>query len=120
MLSKEVSNAILKVFGMTRPWIEPRSPGPLVNTLPIWPMSDLKCVVAIKLLLENQDRVSVYFSLFLTVRLEPYIGYGNGTTSYLVQKHYNVPFVTCIGRNVVSVTINVVKVFLGEHQLGIV
>ena len=34
MLSKEVSNTILKVFGMTRPGIEPRSPGPFVNTLP--------------------------------------------------------------------------------------
>ena len=33
MLSKEVSSTILKVFGMTRPGIEPRSPGPLVNTL---------------------------------------------------------------------------------------
>ena len=33
MLSKEVSCTILKVFGMTRPGIEPRYPGPLVNTL---------------------------------------------------------------------------------------
>ena len=30
----EVSSTILKVFGMTRPGIEPRSPGLLVNTLP--------------------------------------------------------------------------------------
>ena len=28
-----------KVFGMTRPRIEPRSPGPLANTLSIMPMS---------------------------------------------------------------------------------
>ena len=35
VLSKEVSSTILKVFGMTRPGIEPRSPGPLANTLPI-------------------------------------------------------------------------------------
>ena len=34
-------NTILKVFGMTQPRIEPRSPGTLVNTLPIWPMSRL-------------------------------------------------------------------------------
>ena len=30
----EVSSTIFKVFGMTRPGIEPRSPGPLANTLP--------------------------------------------------------------------------------------
>ena len=29
VLSKEVSSTIFKVFGMTRPGIEPRSPGPL-------------------------------------------------------------------------------------------
>ena len=34
VLSKEVSSTIFKVFGMTRPGIEPRSPGPLANTLP--------------------------------------------------------------------------------------
>ena len=33
MLSKEVSSTILKDFGMTRPRIEPRSPGPLANTV---------------------------------------------------------------------------------------
>ena len=38
MLSKEVSSTILKVLGMTRPGIEPKSPGPL-RTLPIGPMS---------------------------------------------------------------------------------
>ena len=31
-LSKELSSTIFCVFGMTRPGIEPRSPGPLVNT----------------------------------------------------------------------------------------
>ena len=31
-----------KVFGMTRPWIEPRSPGPLPNILPTRPMSQGK------------------------------------------------------------------------------
>ena len=38
MLSKEVLSTIFKVFGMTRPGIEPRSPGPLANTLPTWPI----------------------------------------------------------------------------------
>ena len=38
MLSvKEVSSTIFKVFGMTRPGMEPRSPGPLANTLPTSP-----------------------------------------------------------------------------------
>ena len=39
VLSKEVSSTIFKVFGMTRPGIEPRSPGSLTNTLPTRPMS---------------------------------------------------------------------------------
>ena len=39
MLSKAASNTIFWVFGMTRPGIEPRSPGSLVNTLPIRPMA---------------------------------------------------------------------------------
>ena len=37
VLSKEVSSTIFKVFGMMRPGIEPWSPGPLANTLPIRP-----------------------------------------------------------------------------------
>ena len=40
-LSKEVSSTIFIVFGMTQPRIEPRSPRPLVNTLPTRPMSRL-------------------------------------------------------------------------------
>ena len=36
MLSKEASSTIFWVFGMTRPGIEPRSPGPLANTLLNW------------------------------------------------------------------------------------
>ena len=36
VLSKEVSSTISKVFGMTRPEIESRSPGPLANTLHTW------------------------------------------------------------------------------------
>ena len=45
VLSKEVSSTILKVFGMTRPGIEPRSPGLLANTLPTRPISQLLYVV---------------------------------------------------------------------------
>ena len=33
-----MSSTIFKVFGMTWPWMEPRSPGPLVNTLSTRPM----------------------------------------------------------------------------------
>ena len=33
VLSKEVSSTIFKIFGMTRPEIELRSPGPLANTM---------------------------------------------------------------------------------------
>ena len=33
-VKQEVSNTIFKVFGMTWPGIEPRSPRPLANTLP--------------------------------------------------------------------------------------
>ena len=39
VLSKEVSSTIFKVFGITRPWIELRSPGLLANTLPTSPIS---------------------------------------------------------------------------------
>ena len=42
VLSKEVSSTIFKVFGITWPGIEPRSPGPLANTLPTRPMSWFK------------------------------------------------------------------------------
>ena len=38
----EVSSTIFKVFIMTRPGIEPRSPGPLAHTLPTRPMNRLK------------------------------------------------------------------------------
>ena len=37
--AEEVSSTIFKVFGMTQPGIEPKSPRPLVNTLPARPMS---------------------------------------------------------------------------------
>ena len=38
VLSKEELSTIFKVFGMTRPGVEPRYPGPLANTLSIRPM----------------------------------------------------------------------------------
>ena len=41
MLSNGVSSTIFKVFGMTRPGIESKFPGPLANTLPTGPMSRL-------------------------------------------------------------------------------
>ena len=41
VLSKEVSSTIYKVFGMTRPGIELRSPGPLANTLLTRSMSNI-------------------------------------------------------------------------------
>ena len=41
LLSKEISSTILKIFGMTRPRIEPLSPGPLANTLPTSPINRL-------------------------------------------------------------------------------
>ena len=45
VLSKEISNTILKIFGMTRPGIEPRSPGPWANTRPLYPHSQWACIV---------------------------------------------------------------------------
>ena len=44
VLSKEASSTIFKVFGMTRPGIEPRFPGPLANTLPTRPRS-CRCII---------------------------------------------------------------------------
>ena len=41
VLSKAVSSTIFRVFGMTRPGIQPRSPGPLANTLPTRTLSRL-------------------------------------------------------------------------------
>ena len=38
LLSKEASSTIFRVFGMTRPGIEPWSPGSMANILPTRPM----------------------------------------------------------------------------------
>ena len=53
MLSKVLSSSIFKVFGMTRPGIEPRSPGPLANTLTAGPMS----------------RLSIFLTLFTPIEI---------------------------------------------------
>ena len=82
VLSKEALSTIFKVFGMTWPGIEPRSPGPLANTLPIWQMSLKKLLFTIwrtslnkrfslKLLEGNrlhptpEETTSKFFCLFL-------------------------------------------------------
>ena len=49
-LSKVVSSTIFKVFGTTRPGIEPRSLRPLANTLPTRPMSRLELSLLISML----------------------------------------------------------------------
>ena len=46
VLSKEVSSTIFKVFGMTQPGIEPKSPRPLANTLLTRPMSWFTTIMA--------------------------------------------------------------------------
>ena len=60
MLSKEVSSTIFKVFGMTRPGIEPRSPGPMVNTLPTWTMSVVDVVTEMKQLISKSMNSNNY------------------------------------------------------------
>ena len=62
LLSKEVSSTILKVFGMTRPGIEPRSPGPLANTLPTRTMSRLRTI-------KYQLLFSIRFSIIFRIQL---------------------------------------------------
>ena len=58
MLSKVVSSTILKVFGMTQHGIEPRSPGPLANTLPTRPMqSEIRIIFKIL----TQFAVSIFY-----------------------------------------------------------
>ena len=47
VLSKVVSSTTFKVFGMTQPGIEPRSPGPLADTQSSRPMSRIKLYIHI-------------------------------------------------------------------------
>ena len=61
VLSKEVSSTIFKVFGMTRPRIEPKSPKPLVNTLPTRPMSWLCNYICLRM------GVCVYIYIYIYV-----------------------------------------------------
>ena len=67
MLSKVVSSSIFKVFGMTRPGIEPRSPGPLANTLTAGPMSHIYIYIYIYIYINfiknNRHFMSTYFLL---------------------------------------------------------
>ena len=63
VLSKEVSSTILWVFGMTWPGTEPKSPGPLENTLHTRPMSRSSCIKIRK----NVERISVYREHGITV-----------------------------------------------------
>ena len=57
----KVSGAIFKVFGMTRPGIEPRSPRPLANTLPARPMRRYKNI--------STDKKNVSFMTIFTQNL---------------------------------------------------
>ena len=50
VLGKEVSSTIFKVYGMRRPGIEPRSPGPLANTLPTRPIRIIKDINVMSLI----------------------------------------------------------------------
>ena len=38
---------------MTRPGIEPRSPGPLANTLPTWPMFEIESAKRVQILVDE-------------------------------------------------------------------
>ena len=63
-----VSSSIFKVFGMTRPGIEPRSPGPLANTLTAGPMSRLQ---------KQDDQHERTFSSYVRIQvvvLKTYLG----------------------------------------------
>ena len=63
MLSKEVSSATFWVFGMTRLEIEPRSPGPLANTLPLSHVNSLSLSLYIYIYISSS--LSIYLSLSL-------------------------------------------------------
>ena len=68
------------VFGITRPRIEPLSPGPLVNTLPIRPMlkimeKDLKLFIQLFFLVNKHDVATVVVASLRTVRFSAYLNY---------------------------------------------
>ena len=63
VLSKEVSNSIFWVFGMSRPGIELRSLGPLANSLPITP-TGLKQVLMFQVRVNQEVMIMKrYFTL---------------------------------------------------------
>ena len=66
VLSKEVLSTIFKVFGMTQPGIEHRSPGPSANTLPTRPMNR-------PLILSLSIYIFHWFSFSLSLSLYVYI-----------------------------------------------
>ena len=66
VLSKEPSSNIFRVFGKTRPGIEPRSPGPIANTLTITLMSSTFFLHSKYLSLSLFQSVSISVGVFLT------------------------------------------------------
>ena len=80
MLSKEVSSTIFWVFSMTWREIEPRSPGPLANTLLIWPMARLS----------RRKEVFNIFLVFGNLRQEP-------AMRYYTKNHFKAVFSKCWG-----------------------
>ena len=72
MLSKEVTITIYKVFGMTRPEIEPRPTGPLANILPTRPISQSgqradQVEVNHKKHGENQIKLDIYIYIYIYI-----------------------------------------------------
>ena len=104
MLSKEVSSTIFNVFCMMRPGIEPRSPGPLVNTLPKWlkillfivctQLNGFKyCDLALRILFDtNNDPYYTIEQFYLTPRWDPnryYQSWSRVNQGVMVIKEYS-------------------------------
>ena len=87
VLSKVVSITIFWVFAMTRPGIEPRSPRPLANTLPISPMSRYQLYTIQKYIFTiilDIKTLCYIKQIYLTHRWDPNKYYHSGSewTSY--------------------------------------
>ena len=67
VLSKEVSSTIFRDFGMTRPGIEPGSPGPLANTLPNRPKSRLLIRICIDIYMYWYIYMCVYWFIYVLI-----------------------------------------------------
>ena len=67
MLSKDISGTIFRIFGMTGPKTESRSPGPLVNTLPYRPVLYIYIYIYIYILshLKNESVKTLSLVLYL-------------------------------------------------------